>query len=314
MSQVPMLHEPPVVFGRSVQFTRMLDVHEVPHEVSLHTSVSQPLPGLPSQFRCDASQVTLQVPLAQVPPVVFGRSVQLMRPLQAVPHELLAQMSTSQPLAALPSQLREPASHEPMVQVPALQLPSATCGRASQSTRPEHRRPHELSAKMSVSQPLAALPSQFSDPTSQLPMLQVPELQLPSVTPGRASQSMRPEHAVPHELSAQMPTSQPLAVLPSQLRKPALQVMLQVPETQVPPPIALGRVPQSTRPVQAVPQLLLLQMFVSQPLAAEASQLKKPALQLSMAQAPDGHDDAATLLSVVQLVRPPHVVPHALFT
>lgn len=74
-----------------------------------------------------------------------------------------------------------------------------------------------MSEKMFVSQPLAGLASQSRDPTSHVPMVHEPELQLPSATLGRASQSVRPEHPVPHELSPHMPTSQPLAVLPSQL-------------------------------------------------------------------------------------------------
>ena len=79
-----------------------------------------------------------------------------------------------------------------------------------------------------------------------------------------------------------MLTSQPLVRMPSQLRKPVLQLMLQEPPAQV--GVEFGRVGH-TRPHP--PQLdTLVTKFVSQPLAVLPSQLPKPALHPTIPQVP----------------------------
>lgn len=309
--QVPMLQLPPVVSGRSVQLRRMPGMHELPHDVSLQTFSSQPSPVPPVQSRKPGMHVMLHEPLLQVPPVVFARSVQLTRPLHPVPQLLFCQMFVSQPLAAPPPQSAHPGSHEPMLHAPAVQLPSVTCGSASQSIRPMQPRPHELSAKRLASQPFITMPSQSIEPTSQVAMVHVPDAQSPLATFGSPSQSMRPLQPVPQEVSVQIAVSHPFAEPPLQSAKPALQVMLHVPATQVPAAVALGRVAQSIRPLQPVPQLLLLQMFVSHP--ALAVQSPKPGSQVFTTHAPLVQEVLSTLGSAVQFERPPHVVPHAVF-
>jgi hypothetical protein len=119
----------------------------------VRVSVSQPLPGSPSQLAKPGLQLpTPQTPAAQAPVALGGA--------QGVEHDpqraALVRVSVSQPLAGLPSQSASPSpqrdAQEPMVHEAA--APEAAVQRVSQV--PQWSR----SPWRSVSQPLAAMPSQ----------------------------------------------------------------------------------------------------------------------------------------------------------
>jgi hypothetical protein len=102
-------------------------------------------------------------------------------------------------------------------------------------------------------------------------------------------------------LSVRVSTSQPLAVLPSQLAKPALQLaMAQAPAAQL--AVALGSA--QARP-QAPQCAGLLWVLASQPLLATPSQSPKPTAQRTTVHALAAHPLAATLASA-------HTVPQPL--
>jgi hypothetical protein len=75
------------------------------------------------------------------------------------------------------------------------------------------------------SQPFAALPSQLPKPVLQLPMAQLPVLQV-----AVALARLQPVPHVPQSVVVVVGVSQPLAKLLSQLAKP----LLQLPNVQVP--------------------------------------------------------------------------------
>jgi len=116
---------------------------------------SQPLEATPSQSAKPALQVKPQAPAEQV-------AVALALAGQGAPQRpqccTLVLVFTSQPLTALPSQLPIPATQAPMEHTPAAQV-AAALGKAQ--LRP-HAPQCESEALRSVSQPLAAMPSQLS--------------------------------------------------------------------------------------------------------------------------------------------------------
>jgi hypothetical protein len=123
--------------------------------------------------------------------------------------------------------------------------------------------------RMFVSQPLAALPSQLPQPELQL------MVHAPSVQPGVP---LVPLHAVPHPPQCVVLVcvfvSQPLAVLPSQLPQPELQLMVHAPAVHPGVPLV---------PLQTVPHapqwVALVCVFVSQPSFLLPLQSPKPVLQ-----------------------------------
>ena len=141
-----------------------------------------------------------------------------------------------------------------------------------------------------TSQPFAAMESQSANPGLHAAIAHV--------EPTQFAAPLAAEHTWPHVL--QLFTllvrfdSQPLAVIPSQLPKPALHAAtVQVPPAH--PGMPFG----AAQTFPQVPQLLtLLVTLVSQPFAALPSQLAKPALQAATAHAPPAH--AAVPLAVVQ--------------
>lgn len=143
-----------------------------------------------------------------------------------------------------------------------------------------------------TSQPFATLESQLPNPAvqvmPQLPALQngVPLLELHV-----------PLHAPQWVVFVWRSTSQPLERLPSQLPKPAEQVMPHRPPEQVAVPfVELHTVPQ-------LPQLPGRLRFVSQPLAALPSQLPHPELQ-TMPQTPP-EQVAVPLVELQTVPQPP---------
>jgi hypothetical protein len=146
-----------------------------------------------------------------------------------------------------------------------------------------------------ISQPFAAMPSQFAKPA-----LQVATAHVPAVHEGVPFAVLQVSPQVP-----QLPTdvsvlvSQPFVGLLSQLPKPALQdATPHAPPTQAAVPLVV---------VHAVPQApqfpTLVARLVSQPLLASLSQSPKPALQVKP------HAPAAQVL--VLFGREGHTVPQA---
>jgi hypothetical protein len=265
MLQVPDAQEPPLVFARSVQFRREPAAHTVPHEVSVQMAVSQPFEGPPEQSKKPPEQVTLQVPEAQVPPVVFGRSVQLIRPAHVVPQALFIQMLASQPVDDTLSQLSKPAMQAPRVHVPPGQV-SAALARLHVTPQP----PQSVRVVVERSHPSPALPLQSSKPPLHAVMVQVPVAH-DSVAFVRLHAVPQPPQLV-RELRA---VSQPLLATVSQLPRPASQVpTAHVPEAQVSVP------PASAHATPHPPQSVRVRVLRSQPLPSLPSQLSKPALQV----------------------------------
>ncbi len=130
--------------------------------------------------------------------------------MQTVPHapqfDALVVVSTSQPLAALPSQLLQPAS-QVRPQAPAPQVGVEWGPDAQVTPQP----PQEVTAERSVSQPLDAL--QSAKPGAQAPMTHAPAAQ--------TAEACESEQTLPHapqwDALLSSATSQPLAALPSQL-------------------------------------------------------------------------------------------------
>jgi hypothetical protein len=236
--------------------------------------VSQPLFGRPSQFAKLPVQTGVHTPATQlVVPFAF---------VQAMPHppQLLTSpvVGVSQPFFGLPSQSEKPAE-QVGTQVPPVHVvePCAL----------EQAMPHPPQLLMFVaktaSQPLTALPSQ----------LPVPALHTGLHAP--AEHDVVPFGFVQFVPQApQLPVlvfvfvSQPFDTLASQFPKPALQAIEQEPSAQPAVPfVLLHTVPQ---PPQFV---VLVCVFVSQPLVRLPSQFPKFVLQEEIAHALETHAGVA---------------------
>jgi hypothetical protein len=261
----------------------------IPHPpqlaLSLRRSTSQPLAALPSQSRKPRAQVaTAQAPAAQVEVALGSAQV---RP-QAPQLVTLVWVSSSQPLAGLPSQSAKPAAQRTTVQTPPAQPLAATLASA-------HTAPHapQLAGSMAVLAQKAVGPApQVLSGEAQA----VPHIPAEHTRPAAQAVPQPPQLA----LSLRVSTSQPLAALPSQSRKPVAQAAIaQAPAAQV--EVALGSA--QTRP--HAPQLTaLVWVSTSQPLAAVPSQSAKPVAQRTTVQALPAQPLVATLASA-------HTVPHA---
>jgi hypothetical protein len=238
---------------------------------------------------------------AQVPPHIVVPSGQAQAPAaqvplvgQARPHmpqfwTLLA-VATSQPLAALPSQLAKPAAQVATAHAPAAHV-AAPLGAA-------HVRPHipQFAAlvRVSTSQPLPGLPSQSAKPALHAPIAHAPAAQVAAALAKLHARPHVPQWAALVRVSA----SQPLAALPSQLAKPvAHAVIAQAPAVHAPVPLA----GLQARP--HAPQWVVVSRVASQPLAALPSQSPRPAAQATP-QAPALH---AAVPPVVAAQARPHV-------
>jgi hypothetical protein len=176
-------------------------------------SVSQPLAGLPSQLPVDGAQsATAQADAAHTAVATLGSAQARPQPPQCA---ALVRVSVSQPLAALPSQ-----SAKPAVQITA-QAPTAHAGTALGA--PGQAWPQvpqcETATRVSVSQPLVALPSQSPKPASHEPTVHRLATQAAVALGGSQRVPQAPQAAVLVVVSA----SQPLAASPSQSAKPASQ-------------------------------------------------------------------------------------------
>jgi len=153
--------------------------------------------------------------------------------------------------------------------------------------------PQFVSDVSAVSQPFAAMASQFPKPELHVPSTQLPVAQL--------ELALARVQAMPHEpqLAAVVSgASQPFAAFVSQLPNPELHM----PSTQLPVAqleVAFERV----QGVPQVPQLAAVVSGASQPFAAARSQLPKPELHERSAQEPE-----AQLAVAFARV---HATPHA---
>jgi hypothetical protein len=140
-------------------------VPQTPQFVVVFKDASQPSVMSPSQLPKLALQLIEQAPRAQ-PGVPFALEQEVP---QAPQLETLVCVLTSQPLAATPSQLPNPAVHVPSVQVPD--------AHDSDAFAKSHCAPHDpqfVRVVRLVSQPLAVLPSQLPNPALQVPSWQAP--------------------------------------------------------------------------------------------------------------------------------------------
>jgi nicotinate-nucleotide--dimethylbenzimidazole phosphoribosyltransferase len=289
--------------------------------------------GPAPQARRGEAQVVPQAPPEQTWPATQAawHAPQLALSLRA---------STSQPLAASPSQSRKPAAQAAIAQTPAPQ-PGAAWGSAQ--ARPQAPQFAALAVR-STSQPFAGLASQSPKPAPQRTTVHAPPAQPLAATwasaqaaphapqfagsmallaqkadgpapqarsgaaqlvPHAPAEHTRPAaQAVPHApqlaLSLRVSTSQPLAALPSQSTKPVAQAA-----TAQAPAAQVGVALGSAQARPQAPQFAaLVRVSVSQPLAAAPSQSPEPASQRSTVQAPPVQPWAATLASA-------QAVPHA---
>jgi hypothetical protein len=252
-----MLHAPELQAG-----TPFVEPHTVPHvpqfERLLERVVSQPFETLLSQLPNPALQVIPQLPVVQlaVPFVELQALVQLPQRLTLV-FRLI-----SQPLVTLPSQFPKPALHV-IWQAPDTQAAVPLVVLQALLQLPQF----EVVVRL-VSQPFARFPSQLPKPALHV-MLHTPDAQaaVPLFVLHGALQA--PQCRV---LVCRL-ASQPLFALPSQLPKPALQVMLHAPLLQLGVPlVVLQALPQP-------PQLLTVFKLISQPFPLLPSQSAKPAAQ-----------------------------------
>ena len=239
--------------------------HATPHAPQLLTLLvlaSQPLPGLPSQSAVPEAQRKPHEPAAQTlaAPGLTGHES---------PHApqwvtLLVRL-TSQPLAGLRSQSAKPAE-QTKAQEPAAQTAVALAPA-------EHEAPHEPQFEGSL------LVLTHPPPQSESGAAQVATHAPAAHTrPAAQARPQTPQLA----LSLRLRTSQPLAALMSQSRKPAAQAVTpHAPPAQA--EVALGS--EHVRP-QAPQWALLVPRLVSQPLPAAPSQSPRPASQRATVQPP----------------------------
>jgi len=195
---------------------------------------------------------------------------------------------TSQPLVGFPSQLANPALHEPIEQRPPVQagLPFVTAGQ----TVPQP--PQFVTLEfVFISHPLERFPSQLAKPALHDPIEQAPAVQaaVPFVTAGQTT-----PQAPQFDRSVFVFTSHPLDILPSQFANPGLQEAIEhKPMLQPGFPLATEQIcPQ-------LPQLLgSALVFISQPSEVNPLQFKNPALQVPITQAPP--EQAAEALANIQ--------------
>ena len=243
---------------------------------------SQPVDAKPSQ--------SPNPPLQAMAHVLLEHDGVPFVPLQEAPQvpqfSELVVVFVSQPLAALPSQLPNPALH---VGTQVLDAHTVEPFGFVQGL-PQAPQLERLLVVL-VSQPFEALPSQLPNPALQDPSVQVP---LGQVVLALASEQAALQS--PQSDTVAMLRSQPLLALPSQLLKLAAQLGTQEPVVQVVVPFAF---------VQAVPQApqfeVLVDRLISHPLPALPSQLPKPPLHVS---------EQAPRLHVADALAPLHAEPH----
>ena len=167
----------------------------------------------------------------------------------------------SQPLPTAPSQLPNPALHEPIWHVPLAQVPVAFAGLHACPHAPQLRL--ELSC---VSQPLVTLPSQFPQPGAQA------STHAPAAQLGVAWFVLQTVPQLPQLFTSVLVlTSQPSFTPPLQSAKPALhEPIWHVPVPHA--PVALG----GLQPCPQAPQFDVVVSEVSHPSVTFALQSPHP--------------------------------------
>jgi hypothetical protein len=263
-----------------------------PHDVVAVSDASQPLAALMSQSAKPMLQVIPHVPIVHV-------AVELAASGHVLPHApqlaALVRVLVSQPLTALPSQSAKPSAqavwhrpiaHEAVAFGPAVQ----TVPQAPQFM---------VLARVSVSQPLAALRSQSAKPASHTsPHAPIRHARV-AWTPAAHAMPHMPQwfasdcgstHSAPHR---SCPLAQPVphTSAPSVVRV----------QSGVPPAHAMPHMPQFELPLSAA----------SQPLAALVSQSANPAAQASP-QRPIAHVAVEFSPAMHTVVHEPQCVGSAL--
>jgi hypothetical protein len=226
------------------------------------------------------------------PPEQTWPAAQVVR--QAPQLALSLRVSTSQPLAASPSQSAKPGLQAATPQAPPAQAAAAL---GSAQTRPQAP---QLAAVVSsaASQPLAAAPSQSPKPAAQRTTVQAPPRQPLAAAPARAQ-------TVPQ--APQLVGS--TAVLVQNAVAPAPQVVLPAP--QVAPQAPAEQTWPAAHAAPHDPQLALsVRVLVSQPSAATPLQSAKPAAQApaGTTHAPATHAWVVTLGSAQAAPQAPQLV------
>jgi hypothetical protein len=187
----------------SVAFARLQGMPHAPQLARDLSSASQPFADAPSQLPQPASHA----PGWQVPPKHSAAACAKLHALAHAPQWLtLLTRLVSHPLLARPSQLPQPPSHT-MEQAPPVHT--------AEPWAPAHTVPHAPQwlavVLVSVSQPLAVLPSQLPHPAAQAPNVHVPEPHVAEAL-GNAQGTPHP----PQLVAVVRAVSQPLLGLPSQ--------------------------------------------------------------------------------------------------
>jgi hypothetical protein len=240
-------HEP--ALHAAVPFAYEHDRPHIPQWLVEVSGVSHPLLALPSQSPKPALHVYLQLEAEH-------EAVELARAGHALPQEPQWLRSVAVSTQDIPQRTRPPA--HPLTHRPVIALHTGEA--------PEHEAPHEPqfeAVPSGVSQPLAALPSQFAKPGLHAPIAHPPAV--------HTAVALASEHVRPH--APQLASS----VLVSTQDMPQRVRPTPQPEPHVPPE-QMGVAPVHARP--HMPQLLLLLSAVSQPFALIASQSPKPAAQV----------------------------------
>ena len=196
------------------------ELHAVPHAPQLpgvvRRSVSQPFAAAPSQSPKFALQLATPHALAAHTPVALAgvharpQRPQLVRVLRRF---------VSQPLAGMPSQSSKPVVHV-LRQAPDTHAGTLFAGAGH--TVPQDAQ-FVVLLRRSVSQPLAALPSQSPKFAAHVATPQAPRAQVPVALGGAQVRPQPPQCAVLVRRS----TSQPLLESPSQSAKPVAQAYAQ---------------------------------------------------------------------------------------
>lgn len=205
----PTLHEKPQVPALHKRIALARAGQAFPHAPQLLrstvTSLSQPFATEASQLPRPGEQAAMpQTPAEQAPEAIGGAQFMPQPPQFAMDVVVLV----SQPFAALLSQFAKPAAHTPSAQLDATQTAPALANAHTFAQAPQF----ETDVVVSVSQPVATIPSQSPRPTSHVDRMQTPALHT-APAPGKL-------HTVPHPpqlvVDVVVFTSQPFAAMPSQ--------------------------------------------------------------------------------------------------
>lgn len=250
-------HTPPTQERTAFERTGQAAPHPPQFDTSVISELSHPLVAAPSQSPRLLAHVNPQVP--DVHTAVANAGVE-----QLTPHPPQLRGSALM-FAHTPEQLEsEPQSlvHVP----PAHRYPAAQARPQAPQSVSDVSRP--------VSQPFEATPSQSPKPAAHVVTRHVPAAHPATATLGS-------EHAIPQppqwELSVSVLTSQPLAANRSQSPRPLAQVKPHVADAHT----AVANA-GAEQPTPQAPQLVVVvAMFVSQPLRGLPSQSRKPVAQMN---------------------------------